>query len=367
MGGKGVTVARLLVIAALVVVASGCRTVGYLGHVARGHAELVASRQPLDAAVEDPTIAPAFRAQLAELQQARAFAVSALGLPDNRSYRHYVALDRPFVSWSVMAAPELSLQPLLHCFPFAGCVPYRGYFTRERADAYARSIERRGYETYVGGTPAYSTLGWFADPVVSSMLRAHPDAVIGTVFHELTHQKHYVRGDTAFNESLATFVEQQGLREWRAVRGGDAQPPPPDSRPVIERILALREALATIYASPRSDDEKRRARAVAIDAFRADYAAWRAGDGHNRPGWDAWVAAPIDNAKLLPFGLYDQWVPAFEVLFAEADGDWGRFHAATAALVAQHNDARNARLAALHRQHVAGMHPPGPPEAGGSD
>jgi predicted aminopeptidase len=347
MQGDGVGVDRLVWIAVLAALTSGCQTLGYVSHVARGHTELLAARQPIAAAVEDPAHPPQVRVQLAELQEARQFATEQLRLPANRSYTHYVALDRPYVSWSVMAAPELSLQPLLHCFPFAGCVPYRGYFQRERAEAYASSLQRRGYETYIGGTPAYSTLGWFADPVVSSMVRQHADALIGTVFHELTHQKHYVRGDTAFNESLATFVEQQGLREWRALRGGDTMATPPDYRPVIERVLALREALRVVYASDRSDDDKRRARVAAIDAFRADYAVWRAGDGRDRPAWDAWVAAPIDNAKLLPFGLYDQWVPAFEAVFDEVEGNWSRFHAKAAVLAAMPAPQRAEWLGAL--------------------
>jgi predicted aminopeptidase len=354
MRGDGVQVGRLLWIAALAALTSGCQTLGYLGHVARGHTELIAARQPIAVAIEDPAHPHAVRVQLAELERAREFATAHLRLPDNRSYTHYVALDRPYVSWSVMAAPELSLQPLLHCFPFAGCVPYRGYFRRERAEAYARSLQRRGYETHVAGTPAYSTLGWFADPVVSSMLRQHPDALIGTVFHELTHQKRYVRGDTAFNESLATFVERQGLHEWRALQGGEPMAPPPDYRPVIERVLALRETLRTVYASEQPDDDKRRARAAAISAFRVDYAQWRAGEGSDRPAWDAWVAAPIDNAKLLPFGLYDQWVPAFEALFDDAGGDWARFHAATAVLAQLPAVARAERLDALSRLAASG-------------
>jgi predicted aminopeptidase len=352
--GDGVRVGRLVCVALLAALTSGCQTIGYLGHVSRGHAELLASRQPIAEAVDDPAHSPQVRGQLAELEEARRFATEQLRLPGNRSYTHYVALDRPYVSWSVMAAPELSLEPLLHCFPFAGCVPYRGYFQRERAETFARSLQRRGYETHIGGTPAYSTLGWFADPVVSSMLREHPDALIGTVFHELTHQKHYVRGDTAFNESLATFVEQQGLREWRALRGGDVMAPPPDYRPVIDRVLALREALRAVYASERSDDDKRRERTAAIAAFRADYALWRAGDGRDRPAWDAWVAAPIDNAKLLPFGLYDQWVPAFEAVFDEVEGDWSRFHAKAAVLAAMPAPQRAERLDALGAGRMGG-------------
>jgi predicted aminopeptidase len=321
----GIVVA-LLAITGVVLMLGGCRTIGYYAHLARGHAELTLQRQPIERVIADPDTDPVLRDTLAELRRARVFASENLQLPDNRSYTHYVELDRPSVSWNVMAAPEFSIEPLLHCFPFAGCVPYRGWFSVERARAYAQTLQADGYETHVSGVPAYSTLGWFADPVVSSMLRGGRAALIGTVFHELTHQKLYVRGDTAFNESLATFVEQQGLREWQARQPG-VMAARPDYRPVIEMVLRLRERLGAIYAQPLAEAAMRAAKAAEIEAFRIEYRHWRNANGREWSGYDSWVEAPIDNAKLLPFGLYDQWVPAFEALFEQVDGDWQRFHA----------------------------------------
>jgi predicted aminopeptidase len=342
-----------IVMALLATLASGCQSLGYYAHVARGHAALTAARQPIARVVADPAQPPQVREQLAELVEARRFATERLQLPDNRSYRHYVALERPYVSWNVLATPELSLKPLLHCFPFAGCVPYRGWFEPERAEAYAARLRREGYETHVAGTPAYSTLGWFADPVVSTMLRPQPEALIGTVFHELTHQKLYLRGDAVFNESLAAFVEQQGLREWRARQGRGMLMAAPDYRPVVERVMALRERLEQVYAGPGDADAKRSAKAAAIDGFRADYARWRGGEGRDRSAYDAWVAEPIDNAKLLPFGLYDTWVPAFEVLFADSGEDWSRFHAAAAELAGLPAGDRRRALARLRDRQLA--------------
>jgi predicted aminopeptidase len=338
--------AGLLLALGLMLALGGCRTLGYYAHLACGHAELVTQRQPIERLIADPDTEPALRETLAEVLQARRFAVERLQLPDNRSYTYYVQLDRPFVNWNVMAAPEFSIEPLLHCFPFAGCVPYRGWFSLERAQDDAQRLQDKGYETHVGGVPAYSTLGWFADPLVSSMLRAGREALIGTVFHELTHQKLYLPGDAAFNESLATFVEQQGLREWRA-RQQSLPTPRPDYRPVIERILALRERLGALYAQPLNEPAMRAAKAAEIEAFRVDYRRWRSGEGQDRPAYDGWVEAPIDNAKLLPFGVYDQWVPAFEALFAAVDGDWERFHAQAAELARLPAEQRRARLSAL--------------------
>lgn len=336
-------VLAVVAVAVMLAAISGCRTLAYYAHVARGHSELMLRRQPVPSLLADPSTDPSLRDTLAEVLQARVFASERLMLPHNRSYTYYVALDRPYVSWNVMAAPEFSVEPLLHCFPFAGCVPYRGWFSEQHARADAARLREHGYETHVSGVPAYSTLGWFADPVVSSMLRAGREQVIGTVFHELAHEKLYLPGDTAFNESYATFVEQQGLREWLHQQGRDRLPRP-DYRPVIRMVLALRERLASIYAQPLRDEAMREAKAAAIAAFRMMYRDWRAGEGADRPAYDRWVEAPIDNAKLLPFGLYDHWVPAFEALFAEVDGDWAAFHARAAEIARLDTAERRAEL-----------------------
>jgi predicted aminopeptidase len=326
----------------------GCRTIGYYAHIAHGHAGLTTARQPIARLVADTSTDPQLRDMLAEVLSAREFAADHLHLPRNRSYTYYVELGRPYVSWNVMAAPEFSIEPLLHCFPFAGCVPYRGWFSPERAQRYADSLQARGYETFVSGVPAYSTLGWFADPVVSSMLRRGRDALIGTVFHELTHEKLYVPGDTAFNESLATFVEQQGLREWMALQGREYSARP-DYRPFIASVLALRERLGAIYAQPLNEAAMREAKHAEIEAFRALYRQWRAQEGQGLAGFDDWVDAPIDNAKLLPFGLYDQWVPAFETVFKAVRGDWPRFHQRAAELASLAPEQRRLALDALIR------------------
>lgn len=338
-----------VVVAALLIASSGCQTLGYYSHIARGHTALMSQRQPIARLIADPATDPALRARLDTVQRARAFASDRLGLPRNRSYTDYVRLEAPFVTWNVFAAPEFSVEPLLHCFPIAGCVAYRGYFERERAEREAARIRADGYETYIGGVSAYSTLGWYADPVLSTMMREDDDAVVGTIFHELTHQQLYLKDDSAFNESLAMFVQQQGLREWRRAEGrSDAGVDAMQAqREFIERVLALRERLAALYAQPIDDAAKRAGKAAAIADFRRAHAAWRGAEGRAHALYDRWVDEPIDNAKLVPFGLYDQWVPAFEALFAEVAGDWPRFHRRAAELARLPADERSAALAAL--------------------
>lgn len=321
---------RALAVALLAGCLGGCASVGYYAHLARGQAEILRQRVPIAALQDDAATDPVLRARLAEVLDARAFAVEHLGLPDNASYTRYVALKRPWVSWAVYAAREFSTQPALRCFPFAGCVPYVGYFDLARAQREAQRLQAQGLETWIGGVPAYSTLGWFADPVFSSMLRGSQDALIELVFHELAHQWLYVRDDTVFNESLASFVGREGLAAWRRSR---AEPLPDPAgaereRLFVTRVLALREDLAALYARPLDPSTMRILKAAHIANFRSWYAAQRAGPWRGEARFDAWVNAPIDNAALAPFGLYDRWVPAFAALFAHVGEDWAQFRAA---------------------------------------
>ncbi|TQD42241.1 aminopeptidase [Lysobacter aestuarii] len=328
---------------------SACHSLGYYAHVGGGQLRLMGERRPIADVLDDPGIPAPRRQVLAELLEAREFASARLGLPRNGSYTDYVALDRPYVTWNVFAAPEFSVEPVTHCFPVAGCVAYRGYFTLEKARDEARRLQARGHQTWIGGTSAYSTLGWFDDPVLSSMIGPDQDDPVGTVFHELEHQQLYVRDDTAFNESIASFVQREGLREWRAWRG---QPAPDEGREVRERAfvamaLALRARLADIYSRELSPEAMRAQREHAIAGFRDAYAARRRTEWAGDARFDRWVEEPITNAKLVPMGLYDGWVPAFAAVFDACGRQWACFHARTAALAREPAAVRQAGLDAL--------------------
>ena len=210
---------RSAVIAVLVSMLCACSTVGYYAHLAHGELSLMSARRPIEKVIADPATDANVKTKLGLAGQARAFASDRLGLPRNASYTRYADLRRPYATWNVFAAKEFSVEPLQHCFPLIGCIDYRGYYDRQRADREAALLRAQGYETYVGGSAAYSTLGWFADPILNTMIRWGDDELIGTIFHELTHQKIYIKDDSAFNESLAMFVQQEGLRQWRDIHG----------------------------------------------------------------------------------------------------------------------------------------------------
>ncbi|MBS7662766.1 aminopeptidase [Pseudomonas lalucatii] len=306
----------------------GCGTLDYYGQLARGQFELLRARQPVERLLADPATPAPLRQRLSLAQQARSFASAALALPDNRSYRLYADLGRPYVLWNLFATGEFSVEPELHCFPIAGCVAYRGYYRQGRARGAAALLRQQGLDTYIGGVEAYSTLGWFDDPLLNTMLAWSDERLVAVIFHELAHQQLYVAGDTAFNESFATFIEREGLRQWRASRGlAEADAAPERQRAQFsELVLASRERLRILYAGDLPTAAMRAAKQAEFARLRRDYRTLRERQWGGVGRYDAWVEAPLNNAKLLPFGLYDRWVPAFARLYAEAGGAWPAFY-----------------------------------------
>ncbi|RPH46211.1 MAG: aminopeptidase [Burkholderiales bacterium] len=350
-GPVAAAAAALVLIAALGGCAATTDGPGYYWQSMVGHLELINRRRPVDELLADPATEPALRVRLARALEIRAFASRELGLPANGSYTGYTDVQRPFVLWNVFATPELSLTLERWCFPVAGCVAYRGYYDRETAERFAASLRDRGLEAHVGGVPAYSTLGWFDDPLLSTFIQ-YPEAELARlVFHELAHQVLYVSGDTTFNESFATAVEEAGVERWLAHRADAA----------VERVyrehaarrlafVALlrryKEALNAVYAREADDDAKRLAKRSTFDALRSEYAQLKASWG-GYAGYDRFFAQGPTNPQLAAVGAYNDLLPAFRALLAQGGGDLPAFYAAVRDLAALPKAARDARLRAL--------------------
>jgi predicted aminopeptidase len=334
-----------------VVLLSGCSSVSYYGQLASGQWHLLRAREPVTKVIEDPARDPKLREHLIKSQQARAFASSHLHLPDNQSYRLYVDIGRPYVVWNVFATDEFSLDPVTHCFPVAGCVAYRGYYSQGAARGDAALQRQAGKDVFMSGVEAYSTLGWFDDPIISSMMTWGDERLATLIFHELAHQLYYVKDDSEFNESYATFVEQEGTRQWRAARGLPVEPVVDSSRrdQFTRLVLATRERLKQLYRQPLSSEVMRERKAAEFERLRSDYRQLRDSQWAGDKRYDAWINAPMNNAKLLPFGLYDQWVPAFAALFKKVGGDWPKFYGAVKQMGDLPVDQRKAALQALQR------------------
>ena len=347
---------RLIVLAAVGLLLSACGGLRYYAHVARGQGELLLNQRAVERVIADPATRPALASRLELARQARRFASQRLGLPDNRSYTRYVELGRPYVVWNVFATPRYSVDAVRHCFPIAGCVAYRGYFDEARAKGEAARLKADGDDVYVGGVSAYSTLGWFADPILSSMLRWDDDELAGTIFHELAHQLIYVRDDSAFNESFASFVQEQGLQEWRASRKLPPSLGHEQARDdgFTRLVLELRDRLRQAYAKGGDKAALETAKQAEIAAFRERYRQWRDAHWPDDHRYDAWVAAPINNARLLPFGLYDQWKASFATLFQRAEGQWPLFYADVRRLAKLSKDERDRELRSLAAETSAG-------------
>jgi predicted aminopeptidase len=333
----------------------GCSTIGYYAHLATGEMAVLRAREPIAKVIANPDTPDKLRARLQLAQRARAFASDTLKLPRNKSYTTYADIHRPFVMWNVFATPALSMQPVEHCFLVAGCVAYQGFYHKDRAEALAAKLQAKGDDVWIGGVPAYSTLGHFADPLLSSMDRWSDDEMVGTIFHELAHQQYYVKNNTAFNESFATFVQRQGLREWHAAN----HLPPPDpagaerERQFTKLVLATRKQLETLYASDLPDAVKLQRKQQTFANLRHEYEHLRDTAWHGNHDYDHFFDTPPNNARLVPFGLYDRGVPAFASLFAQCRGDWTRFYAAVRRIGNQPPAQRDAFLAdASHSTHT---------------
>ena len=327
-----------------------CSNLSYYTGLAKGQHELMSARVPIRDIVQDEKQDSALRERLSKVLDARAFATQQLRLPDNDSYTEYADLKRPYVVWNVFATPELSLKPIEHCFLFVGCLAYRGYFDQQKAQQQADELKLQGNDIYVSGIPAYSTLGWFDDPVINTMMNWSDAVLIGTVFHELAHQKLYIKDDTVFNESFANFVGEEGLREYLATRGGSSAAEvlrKQREHRFIELVLSARRRLELLYKSNAPDQAKRDGKAVEFVRLRSEYQTLRENDWKDFSGYDRWFSSDLNNARLLPFGLYDEYVPAFAALFVEQGNDWNAFYTAAKSLSELTKEKRTARLNVL--------------------
>jgi predicted aminopeptidase len=320
----------LLVTVLAALLLGGCSSIAFVQQSWQGQRDVMALSVPIVDLLESDNTDPLLKARLAEALKARQFASNVLGLPDNASYTRYSALPRDYVLWNLFVAPELSLEPVQHCYLFTGCLAYKGYLTPEAAQPAAQQWRTQGRDVFIGDIPAYSTLGWYDDPLLSSMLHWDDDYLALTLFHELAHQRFYVKDDTAFNESFASFVGGEGLRQWRSSRG--LAPPDPaleqQQAEFTQLVMATRERLQEVYTSERSDVAKRKAKESAFSRLKMDYQQWKSDCWENSTRFDGWFAEGLNNASLLPFGLYDQWVPAFAMLYDQTGKNWQAFYRA---------------------------------------
>ena len=341
--------ARLAAATVLLSALAGCTSTMYLLQAAGGEWHVMHARKPIVQVIDDPQTSESMIRELAEVREARDFASRVLKLPDNDSYRTYVKIDRPYVVWNVVAAPALSVQPKQWCFPIAGCVAYRGYFSEDRARAFAAGLKQQGYDVVIEGVPAYSTLGKLPDPVMSTMMRYGSDELAAMIFHELAHQLLYVTDDSRFDEAFAVTVEEEGLKRWLEYKGQPARIEQlarqrVDDQQFIALLRHARDRLAVVYASPASRRAKLLGKRQVFADLAAAIQALERRLGVHAPLYDGWIVDGLNNAELASVGTYYDCVPGFERLLRQENGDLPRFYDAARKLAREPLAVRDARL-----------------------
>jgi predicted aminopeptidase len=316
-----------MAIAGVSMLTSGC----YLLQAAGGQMAVMAKRQPITRVIANPATAVPVRTQLQTVEAIRDFASRELLLPDNGSYRQYADIHRAYVVWNVFAAPEFSLSPRQWCFPIAGCVAYRGYFKEKRALRFAQALRAQGLDVATGGVAAYSTLGHFDDPVLNTMLGWSDVQLASIIFHELTHQLLYVANDSAFNEALATMVEQEGVQRWLQSQGRERdlavyREQQDRYAQVVALLIDARSRLTRVYAQALEPAEMRRVKVQEFAALRARFEALKSNWKGHAP-YEAWFAQELNNAHLASVATYYVCVPGFTRELRAAGGDLARFYA----------------------------------------
>jgi predicted aminopeptidase len=321
----------------------------YLAQAAAGQWQVLHKRRPIEDVVLDKRTPEPIRQTLFQVRDAREFASRELKLPDNRSYHTYSDIGRPYVVWNVVATPEFSVQPKQWCFPIAGCVAYRGYFKEQRAQAFAAELAKQGLDVTVGGVPAYSTLGKFNDPVLSTMVSYGDAELAAMMFHELAHQLLYVKNDSEFNESFAMTVEEEGLQRWLKLHGQAAtiaryRKGRENERALIGLFAQARGRLAKLYATKLAPAGMRKKKAEILARLATDLRDLEQRLKVHSSVYEEWLAEGLNNAQLASMATYYDCIPGFERLLAQQDGDLPRFYDAARAMAKLPRAERHAKL-----------------------
>lgn len=336
---------RMSFLTLLATCACACSTVEFYRQAVSGQVSILARRESIPTLIASSDTAPDLRGRLETVQRILVFAGERLALEPGNRFTSYVRIRGEYVVWNVFAAPEFSTQPTQWCYPVIGCASYRGYFDRANATRYAARLAAERQDAVVGGVAAYSTLGWFDDPVMSTFIDWSDADLAGLIFHELAHARVFIAGDTSFNEAFASFVERQGVVEWLRANGNGAQIEQAAERWRQEDrfntfLFAWRDELQRLYDRPYNDDALRM---IKFDLFAALEQCYRI--HRDRLGDQDWFFhGPPNNGRFVPLAAYNELIGGFEAIFAASGGDWPRFYARVRALGKRPIDERTAEL-----------------------
>lgn len=321
---------KIILIVLIAICLEACTTLSYYHQSVLGQWEVSTGQRDIPEIIDDPQTDKVLKSRLQTLLDIRAFATESLLLPENDSYRKYRDIKRPYVVWNVFATPELSFTPYESCFPFLGCLSYRGYFKKEQAENFAFELESQGFDIYLGGVAAYSTLGWLTDPVLNTMLKKTDPELARLIFHELAHQLIYIKDRTDYNEAFAETVALIGVGKWLSDYADEKQIAEyEEQNQRDEDFLALvtefREELEILYDSEFSTADKQHQKKSIFLRLRLRYAElkkrWK---GYS--GYDLWFEKDLNNAKLAAVSTYKNKIPCFLSLYRESGEQLALFY-----------------------------------------
>ncbi len=322
---------------------------GYYWQTAAGHLSLMNKREPIVDLLATGEMEEKREKQLQTALKIREFAVTELGLPDNKSYQSFVELDQDYIVWNVVAAPTYSLTPSQWCFPIVGCVSYRGYYAESDADAFAADIDAEKFDVMVRGSRAYSTLGWFADPLTSPMVDRGEILLAEVVFHELAHQIFYIKNDTSFNEAFASAVGEYGVRQWLAMNDSDGQMRYEKylkrKATFIKLLGETSEKLKTLYASGADESEMAQQKILIFDQLKINYETLKTTLWEGYTGYDGWFKKPVNNARLASISVYQDKIPDFARWLSACEFNFPRFYQEMISISELPKTERHQRLA----------------------
>ena len=315
---------RCLFLAILSLIIVGC-DLPYYWQATHGQLSLLQQRQSIEQILSQQSEPESVLHQLDYSQQVRKFAVQQLGLENNNSYQDYVDLKRPYVVWNVFATPALSLNNHTWCYPIAGCTAYRGYFSEQQAQEYAATLDAQGLDTYVSGAVAYSTLGWFDDPILNTFLEYDNLTLAALLFHELAHQTLFVKNDTLFNESYASALETLLLQRWAEshypiTAWQQYQRAQKRHQQFLDLVLENKAQRQALFESDRSKQEKHSEKSRLIQQLQKRYQQFKQHWNHYS-GYDDWFDTDLNNAQLSSVSAYSELTPYFLSLFRQTHED----------------------------------------------
>lgn len=330
----------------------GCSDVAYYWQAGMGQLDILNARRPISEVLEDSEVSDVVKVKLRLVINAQRFGKDVLGMPDEHQFRYYSDIERKYVSWLVVASEAYAVKGYQNCFLIVGCLGYRGFFDKADGDQFAAELAGQGYDVLIRPVRAYSTLGWFDDPVLSSYIRSPDTQLIATIFHEQAHGILFVKGDTAFSESFSTFVEQEAVRRYLQTRGGNGARQLEhylgliaDQRRFRKIVLRGRKRLERLYASDISRGEMARQKKLQFQSLREDYQKEK--KSFKIVSYDGWFERELNNAHLVGIQQYRSWLQAFQGLFERNGRNLESFFAAAVELAELPREKREARLRAL--------------------